>query len=134
MAQLRVSMRIKGQTNNADVIVGVCCRPPNQDDDDVCAVLLVLFIVVLILIVIGIIKRMLSRLISSTTHTPSVNQVTIPSVSEWEEDMELEEDPEESRNPEEEEPQMEWPTQLEWFAERYPDSEYRPPPFQFSSS
>lgn len=23
----------KGQTNNADVIVGVCYRPPSQDDD-----------------------------------------------------------------------------------------------------
>lgn len=26
-------VRIKGQTNNADVIVGVCCRALNQDDD-----------------------------------------------------------------------------------------------------
>ncbi|RMC19524.1 hypothetical protein DUI87_03081 [Hirundo rustica rustica] len=40
--------------------------------------------------------------------------------------------PEDSRHPEEE-PQMEWPTQLEWLAERYLDSEYRPPPFQASS-
>ncbi|RMC19855.1 hypothetical protein DUI87_03421 [Hirundo rustica rustica] len=48
--------------------------------------------------------------------------------------MELEEDSEEDRNLDEEEPQMEWSTQLEWFTEAYPDSEYRPPPFQFSSS
>ncbi|RMC05519.1 hypothetical protein DUI87_18713 [Hirundo rustica rustica] len=98
------------------------------------SVLLVLFIVVLILIVIGIIKRMLSRLISGTTHAPSMSQVAIPSAPEWEEDMELEEDSEESRNPDEEEPQREWPTQLEWFTESYPDSECRPPPIQFSSS
>ncbi|RMC22094.1 hypothetical protein DUI87_02966 [Hirundo rustica rustica] len=97
------------------------------------SVLLVLFIIVLILVTIGITKRMLNRLISSTTHSPSINQVAMPSVPEWEEDMELEEDLEEDRNLEEE-PQMEWPTQLEWFAEAYPDSEYRPPPFQFSSS
>ncbi|RMC10018.1 hypothetical protein DUI87_12813 [Hirundo rustica rustica] len=97
------------------------------------SVLLVLFIIVLILVMIGIVKRMLNRLISSTIHSPSVNQVAIPSVPEWEGGMELEEDSEEDRNLEEE-PQMEWPTQLEWFAEAYPDSEYRPPPFQFSSS
>ncbi|RMB91430.1 hypothetical protein DUI87_32221 [Hirundo rustica rustica] len=98
------------------------------------SVLLVLFIIVLLLIMIGIIKRMLNRLISSTTHSPSVNQVAMPSVPEWEEGMELEEDSEEGRNPDEEEPQMGWPTQLEWFAESYPDSEYLPPQFRFSSS
>ncbi|RMB93652.1 hypothetical protein DUI87_29879 [Hirundo rustica rustica] len=97
-------------------------------------VLLVLFIIVLILVTIGITKRMLNRSVSSTTHSPSINQVAMPSVPEWEEGMELEEDSEEDRNLEEEEPQMDWPAQLEWFAEAYPDSEYRPPPFQFSSS
>ncbi|RMC05082.1 hypothetical protein DUI87_18264 [Hirundo rustica rustica] len=96
--------------------------------------LLVLFIIVLILVTIGIIKRMLNRLIPSATHSPSINQIAMPSAPELEEGVELEEDSEKGRNPDEEEPQMGWPTQLEWFAESYPDSEYPPPPFWFSSS
>ncbi|RMC20932.1 hypothetical protein DUI87_01785 [Hirundo rustica rustica] len=55
------------------------------------------------------------------------------SVPEWEEDMELKEDSEEDRDLEEE-TQVEWPVQLQWFDEACPDSEHRPPPFQFSSS
>ncbi|RMC06321.1 hypothetical protein DUI87_15752 [Hirundo rustica rustica] len=80
----------------------------------------------------GIIKKMSSRLISSTTHAPSVNHVAVSSVPGWEEDVELEEDPEDRRHPEDE-PQMEWPTQPEWLTESYPDFEYHPPPFQPSS-
>ncbi|RMC21076.1 hypothetical protein DUI87_01933 [Hirundo rustica rustica] len=74
-----------------------------------------------------------------TTHSPSVNRVAMSSMPkweegiEWEEDMELEEDSEEDRDLEEE-PQVEWPVQLEWVNEACPDSEHRPPPFQFSSS
>lgn len=26
-------LRIKGQTNNADIIIAVCCTPSRQDDD-----------------------------------------------------------------------------------------------------
>ncbi|RMC03430.1 hypothetical protein DUI87_20627 [Hirundo rustica rustica] len=93
------------------------------------SVLLFLFVILLILIGFGIIKKMLSRLISSTTHAPSVNHVAVSSVPGWEEDVELEEDPEDRRHPEDE-PQMEWPTQPEWLTESYPDFEYHPPPFQ----
>ncbi|RMC04684.1 hypothetical protein DUI87_17854 [Hirundo rustica rustica] len=93
------------------------------------SVLLSLFVILLILIGFGIIKKMLSRLISSTTHAPSVNHVAVSSVPGWEEDVELEEDPEDRRHPEDE-PQMEWPTQPEWLTESYPDFEYHPPPFQ----
>ncbi|RMC07038.1 hypothetical protein DUI87_16491 [Hirundo rustica rustica] len=96
------------------------------------SVLLFLFVILLILIGFGIIKKMLSRLISSTTHAPSVNHVAVSSVPGWEEDVELEEDPEDRRHPEDE-PQMEWPTQPEWLTESYPDFEYHPPPFQPSS-
>ncbi|RMC06850.1 hypothetical protein DUI87_16299 [Hirundo rustica rustica] len=96
------------------------------------SVLLFLFVILLILIGFGIIKKMLSRLISSTTHAPSVNQVAVSSAPGWEENVELEEDPEDRRHPEEE-PQMEWPTQPEWLTESYPDFEYHPPPFQPSS-
>ncbi|RMC04313.1 hypothetical protein DUI87_19132 [Hirundo rustica rustica] len=101
--------------------------------------LLVLFIIVLILIMICIVRKMLNKLISSTTHSPSVNRVAMSSVPEWEEDIEweedteLEEDPEEDRDLEEK-PQVEWPVQLERFDEACPDSEHHPPPFQFSSS
>ncbi|RMB99734.1 hypothetical protein DUI87_23736 [Hirundo rustica rustica] len=80
------------------------------------SVLLFLFVILLILIGFGIIKKMLSRLISSTTHAPSVNHVAVSSVPGWEEDVELEEDPEDRRHPEDE-PQMEWPTQPEWLTE-----------------
>ncbi|RMB92628.1 hypothetical protein DUI87_30937 [Hirundo rustica rustica] len=76
------------------------------------SVLLVLFIIVLILVMICVVRKMLNRLISSTTHSPSVNRVAMSSVPEWEEgieweeDMELEEESEEDRDLEEE-PQVE---------------------------
>ncbi|RMC21793.1 hypothetical protein DUI87_02662 [Hirundo rustica rustica] len=96
------------------------------------SVLLFLFVILLISVGFGIMKKMLSRLISSTIHAPSVNQVAVSSAPGWEENVELEEDPKDRRHPEEE-PQMEWPTQPEWLAESYPDFEYHPPPFQPSS-
>ncbi|RMC21914.1 hypothetical protein DUI87_02785 [Hirundo rustica rustica] len=103
------------------------------------SLLLVLFIIVLIFIMICIVRKILNRLISSTTHSPSVNRVAMSSMPEWEEDVEWEEDTELEEELEEdrdleEEPQVEWPVQLEWFDETCPDSEHRPPPFQFSSS
>ncbi|RMC21823.1 hypothetical protein DUI87_02692 [Hirundo rustica rustica] len=83
------------------------------------SVLLFLFVILLILTGFGIIQKMLSRLIASTTHAPSVKQVAVSSAPGWEENVELEEDPEDRRHPEEES-QMEWPTQPEWLAESYP--------------
>ncbi|RMC19411.1 hypothetical protein DUI87_04021 [Hirundo rustica rustica] len=76
-----------------------------------------------------------AKLISSTTDSPTVNRVVVPSALDMEESMELEEDSEEDGDPEEEEEhQEEWATQQQWFAEMYPDSEYLSPPFWFSSS
>ncbi|RMB93600.1 hypothetical protein DUI87_30299 [Hirundo rustica rustica] len=98
-------------------------------------ILLILFILMLVIISFGIIKRMLFKLISNATHSPSINRIAMPSTPEMEEDMELEEIlDEEARNPSKEEHQLGWPTQHEWFAELYPNSKYLPPPFQFSSS
>ncbi|RMC15620.1 hypothetical protein DUI87_07822 [Hirundo rustica rustica] len=90
-------------------------------------VLLILFILILVLISFGIIKRMLFKLISSTTHSPTVNQVMVPSAPQMEEGMELEEDSEENGDPEEEEEhQEEWVTQQQWFTELYLDSIFLP--------
>ncbi|RMC15202.1 hypothetical protein DUI87_07386 [Hirundo rustica rustica] len=96
-------------------------------------VLLLLFIIMLVLVTFGVIKKMLVRLISSTTHSPSINHAVIPSAPELE-DMELGEDSGEEDDPEEERGPESWPTHQPWFTETYPESEQLPPPFQFSSS
>ncbi|RMB97122.1 hypothetical protein DUI87_26406 [Hirundo rustica rustica] len=54
-------------------------------------ILLALFVLIIDLISFGIIKRMVIKLISSTTHSPSVNRVIIPTAPELEEGLQLEE-------------------------------------------
>ncbi|RMB93747.1 hypothetical protein DUI87_29819 [Hirundo rustica rustica] len=98
-------------------------------------VLLPLFIFMWVLVAFGAIKRMLIRLISSITLSPSVNHAVIPSASELEEDMELGEDSREEDDLEEEDHGPEsWLTHQPWFAKASLESEHLPPPFQFSSS
>ncbi|RMC18971.1 hypothetical protein DUI87_03570 [Hirundo rustica rustica] len=84
-------------------------------------------------------RRMLYNLVS-TTHSPTVNHITMLSEEEPEEEgLELEEvlertPDEDGRNPDEEEHGLGYPTQHQWFVDSYPASEYLPPPFQFHSS
>ncbi|RMC18110.1 hypothetical protein DUI87_04989 [Hirundo rustica rustica] len=93
----------------------------------------------LVIISFSIIKRMLLKLISSTTHSPSDNWLAVPWAPDMAENMELEEVSEEGRNPDEEDllkKIIKWggPLNRSGFAELYPDSEYLPLLFQFSSS
>ncbi|RMC19196.1 hypothetical protein DUI87_03801 [Hirundo rustica rustica] len=85
------------------------------------------------------VSKMLLNLISTTAHSPSVNQVImLTEESPEEEGLGLEEvlegTPEDERNPDEEDHGLGYLTQHQWFAESYPELEYLPPPFQFHSS
>ncbi|RMC16699.1 hypothetical protein DUI87_06639 [Hirundo rustica rustica] len=93
--------------------------------------LLCLFIFLLTVISFGLLKRMITNLISAS-HSPSVNRVTLEQEEEGMEMDELEDD--EGRNPDLEDHGLGYPTQHEWFTSSYPNSEYLPPPFQFTSS
>ncbi|RMC14823.1 hypothetical protein DUI87_06999 [Hirundo rustica rustica] len=80
-------------------------------------VLLCLFVLLLIVLAFGVLKKMLYNLVSATSHSPTVNHVTMPSEEDHEEEgLELEEvlegTPEdEERNPDEEEHGLGYPTQ-----------------------
>ncbi|RMC13059.1 hypothetical protein DUI87_10589 [Hirundo rustica rustica] len=80
-------------------------------------VLLCLFVLLLIVLAFGVLKKMLYNLVSATSHSPTVNHVTMPSEEDHEEEgLELEEvlegTPEdEERNPDEEEHELGYPTQ-----------------------
>ncbi|RMC16456.1 hypothetical protein DUI87_06786 [Hirundo rustica rustica] len=96
--------------------------------------LLCLFILLLTVISFGLLKRMILNLIS-TSRSPSVNRVTVESEEQEEEEMEMDRmEDDEGRNPDLEDHGLGYPTQHEWFASSYPNSEYLPPPFQFTSS
>ncbi|RMC14853.1 hypothetical protein DUI87_07029 [Hirundo rustica rustica] len=79
--------------------------------------LLCLFVLLLVILAFGLLKKMLYNLVSATSHSPTVNHVTMPSEEDHEEEgLELEEvlegTPEdEERNPDEEEHELGYPTQ-----------------------
>ncbi|RMC13995.1 hypothetical protein DUI87_09079 [Hirundo rustica rustica] len=98
--------------------------------------MLCLFILLLTLICFGLLKRMILNLIS-TSRSPSINRVAVEQEEQEQEEEEIEMDrmeDDEGRNPDLEDHGLGYPTQHEWFASSYPNSEYLPPPFQFTSS
>ncbi|RMC13556.1 hypothetical protein DUI87_08632 [Hirundo rustica rustica] len=96
--------------------------------------LLCLFIFILAAISFGLLKRMFINLVT-TPRSPSINQIAVTSAGQEEEEIRMEEmEDDEGRNPDLEEHGLGYPTSHEWFATSYPNSEYLPPPFQFTSS
>ncbi|RMB95946.1 hypothetical protein DUI87_27586 [Hirundo rustica rustica] len=98
--------------------------------------MLCLFILLLTLICFGLLKRMILNLIS-TSRSPSINRVAVEQEEQEQEEEEIEMDrmeDDEGRNPDLKDHGLGYPTQHEWFASSYPNSEYLPPPFQFTSS
>ncbi|RMC19227.1 hypothetical protein DUI87_03833 [Hirundo rustica rustica] len=76
-------------------------------------VLLCLFILMLILITFGINKRMLYNLVSATTHSPTINHLTVPPGKdrlEMEEVLEWDREEDNNRNPDEEHRGLGYPT------------------------
>ncbi|RMC19416.1 hypothetical protein DUI87_04026 [Hirundo rustica rustica] len=62
-------------------------------------------------------------------------RVTVEPEEQEEEEIEMDRmEDDEGRNPDLEDHGLGYPTQHEWFASSYPNSEYLPPPFQFTSS
>lgn len=49
---------------------------------------MILFVIMIVLIPFELTKRMIYKLVSSATSSPEVNQVTVPSVPEEEEELE----------------------------------------------
>ncbi|XP_063248271.1 uncharacterized protein LOC134547974 [Prinia subflava] len=101
-------------------------------------ILLFVFIIFIVLVAFGIIRRMIFKLISSTTTSPSP-EINHTAVSADVEEAEFEDSEEELEGYEEPEgpcrlPHDQWPTQQSYFAECYPESEYLPDPPRFFSS
>lgn len=90
------------------------------------------FIILIFCIGFAVIKRMLYKLISSTTSPPEINMAELsitPADNE-------EEDPKNMVPPEGDDiiPFEDWPTNQDWFGDLYPNLEYLKPQIQFSAS